>query len=170
MVLDITEYPNSILNKISDKIENFDESLYKLLDDMNETMIAKKGIGLSAIQIAVPLQVFILNIPDEENDDEIIQDNLIEVINPQILDKKGSLIYEEGCLSIPEFNEEVKRAKRIKVKYQNRNGEIIENEFSDLTAVAFQHEFDHLKGKLFFERLSYLKRKKFEKNWKKKRK
>ena len=166
MIREIITYPDKRLKMSSKNIEKFDESLHLLLDDMYETMIIKNGIGLAAIQVAIPLNALLILLPDENNEQK--KENLIEVINPQIIDKRGSIIYQEGCLSIPEYYDDVKRAEWIKVEYFDRHGNKITRECDGLLAVAFQHEMDHLQGHLFIEKLSYLKRKKFEKEWKKK--
>jgi len=167
MIREIITYPDKRLKLRSEDIKVFDEKLHSLLDDMYETMTAKNGIGLAAIQIAIPLNVLLILLPDEK--DEQNKENLIEAINPKILEKEGSIIYQEGCLSVPEYYDEVKRAKWIKVEYFDRYGNKITKECDGLLAVAFQHEMDHLKGHLFIEKLSYLKRKKFEKEWKKRK-
>jgi peptide deformylase len=166
MIQEIITYPNKLLKQTSKDIEVFDEKLHILLDDMYDTMKNKNGIGLAAIQIAKPLNILIINLPDK--DDNQSKDDLIEIINPKILEKDGSIIYAEGCLSVPGFYEDVQRAEHIKGEYQNRFGKKITCKYSDLMAIAFQHECDHLNGELFIEKLSYLKRKKFEKEWKKK--
>ena len=166
MIREIITYPDKRLKQISKEIKDFNKELHTLLDDMHETMISKNGIGLAAIQVAVPLRVLLILLPDEN--DEQKKEDLIEVINPKILDKKGSIIYQEGCLSVPDYYDDIKRFEWIKVEYFNRFGEKVVRECDGLLAVAFQHEMDHLDGHLFIERLSYLKRKKFEKEWKKK--
>ncbi len=166
MLREIITYPNKILKKTSKDIENFDTDLENLLDDMYETMMDKNGIGLAAIQIAVPLNVLLINLPNEE--DQQLKEDLLEIINPVILEKKGTTTYTEGCLSVPEYYEDVQRAEWIKVSYYDRKGSKIVAEYDGLLAIALQHEMDHLKGHLFIERLSFLKRKKFEKEWKKK--
>jgi len=166
LIRKIITYPDKLLKKPSKDVSKFDKQLHTLLDDMYETMMDKNGIGLAAIQIAVPLNVLIINIPDK--DDKQLKENLIEVINPKILEMDGSTVYTEGCLSVPEYYEDVQRAKKIKVSYRNRHGDEIVTEYDDLLSIAFQHECDHLKGELFIEKLSFLKRKKFEKEWKKK--
>ncbi len=168
MVREIITYPDKRLKQPSRDVTQFDQELHTLLDDMYETMIAKNGIGLAAIQIAVPLNALIINLPDEE--DKQTRENLLEVINPKILEMDGTTVYTEGCLSVPEYYEDVQRAERIKVSFLDRHGNEIVKEYDGLMAIAFQHECDHLKGELFIEKLSYLKRKKFEKEWKKKRK
>ncbi len=166
MVREIITYPNKLLKQRSRDVTAFDQELHTLLDDMYETMMAKNGIGLAAIQVAVPLNALIINLPNEE--DKQVREDLVEVINPKILEMDGSTVYTEGCLSVPEYYEDVQRAERIKVSFQDRHGNEIIKEYDGLMAIAFQHECDHLKGELFIEKLSFLKRKKFEKEWKKK--
>ena len=171
MVKKIITYPNPILRKKSKDIEVFDEKLHTLLDDMNETMFARGGVGLAAVQIGIIKNVLIINIPVENNsqedDGEQKPENLIEAINPIITHKDGEMIFNEGCLSIPGFNADIKRAEHIKVEYYNRFGEKQTMEADDFLAVAWQHEMEHLSGHVFIENLSFLKRKKFEKEWKK---
>ena len=101
MVLEVLTYPDKRLYQKSKSVEKFDENLHKFLDDMYETMIAKKGIGLAAIQVGKPLRALVVNLLNEEG----IQDknDLIEIINPEILEKDGEITYQEGCLSVPEF-------------------------------------------------------------------
>jgi peptide deformylase len=166
MIREIITYHNKLLKQKSEDIVDFNEELHTLLDDMYETMISRNGIGLAAIQIAQPLNALIINLPNE--DDKQTKDELIEIINPNIIEKRGSTLYTEGCLSVPEYYEDVERAEWIKVEYQDREGNVKNFEYEGLMAIAFQHECDHLKGELFIEKLSYLKRKKFEKEWKKK--
>ena len=170
MVREIITYPNPILRKKSKVVEVFDKELHTLLDDMNETMMQCGGVGLAAIQIGVQLNVLIINIPidNEGAEDDGIQksENLTEAINPVITHKDGELVFNEGCLSIPGFNAEVTRAEHIIVEYFNRDGVKQTMECHDFLAVAWQHEMEHLSGHVFIENLSFLKRKKFEKEWK----
>jgi len=173
MVREIVVYPDKRLKEISKPVEHFDEELHTLLDDMYDTMRAKNGVGLAAIQVGVPLRALIINLPLEdvaEGEDEQPRDHTLEMINPEFLEKDGSTKFQEGCLSVPGFFEEVERAKHVKVKYCDRHGKehIIEDD--DFLAIAMQHEMDHLDGKVFVEKLSFMKRKKFEKEWKKRRK
>jgi len=171
MIRDIVVYPDKRLKMISEPVEHFDEELHTLLDDMYETMIAKNGVGLAAIQVGVPLRVLIINTPVEtDSEDPRVQqpkENTLEVINPVILEAEGKTRYQEGCLSVPGYFEEVDRYKEVRIEYQDRHGEkhIIEDD--EFLAIALQHEIDHLDGKVFVEKLSILKRKKFEKEWKK---
>ncbi len=166
MLRTIITYPDKRLFTRSEDIENFDASLHTLLDDMYETMIAHQGIGLAAIQIAIPLNVLVINLVNEESGVQE-KDELLEVINPVITEKSGQTSYQEGCLSVPGFYEEVQRYEKIKLSYQDRHGQLINKEFDGLLAIAVQHEMDHLAGHLFIEKLSYSKRKKFEKDYKK---
>ena len=166
MIREILVYPNKKLKEVSKDVEKFDEELHTLLDDMYETMIAKDGIGLAAIQVGIPLNALIINLADEDGNQK--KEDLIEVINPKIIKADGKEVYQEGCLSIPGFYEDVERAKEVTVEYFDRFGNKITKDLDGLLAIAMQHEMDHLKGHLFIEKLSYLKRKKFEKEWKKK--
>jgi peptide deformylase len=166
MIREIITYPNKLLKQKSQDVEVFDVKIHTLLDDMYETMVAKNGIGLAAIQIAQKLNILIINLPNE--DDKQRKEDVVEIINPKIIEKRGSTLYTEGCLSVPEYYEDVERAEWIKVEYQTRDGKLISCEYDGLMAIAFQHECDHLHGELFIEKLPYLKRKKFEKDWKKK--
>lgn len=166
MVREVITYPNKLLRLKSQDVEKFDSELHTLLDDMYDTMMAQNGVGLAAIQVAIPLNVLIINLPNEED----IQDknDLIEAINPVITHKDGTQVFTEGCLSVPGFSEDVTRAKHIIVEYFDRNGNKKIMECEDFLAVAWQHEMEHLSGHLFIENLSIIKRKKFEKEWKKK--
>ena len=166
MIREVITYPDKLLRLKSKDVEQFDSELHTLLDDMYDTMIAQNGVGLAAIQIAIPLNVLVINIPDDKD----VQDKseLIEAINPVITHKDGKQVFTEGCLSVPGFSEDVTRAMNIKVEYFNRFGEKQTMEAEGFLAVAWQHEMEHLAGHLFIENLSFLKRKKFEKEWKKK--
>jgi len=170
MTKKIITYPNSILRKKSKDVEVFDKELHTLLDNMNDTMMEFGGVGLAAIQIAVPLKVLIINIPvDDENsedNDKQLPENLIEAINPVITHKDGELVFNEGCLSVPGFHADVTRAEHVIVEYYNRDGEKQTIEAHDFLAIAWQHELEHLSGHVFIENRSFLKRKKFEKDWK----
>ena len=168
MIREILVYPNKLLRETSQDVVHFDAHLHTLLQDMYDTMVCREGIGLAAIQIGAPLNVLIINLVDEEGAQLI--ENLYEIINPVILEKDGLAIFQEGCLSVPGYYDEVERAAHIRVVYYDRNGNMHEEEFTDLMAIAVQHEMDHLQGHLFIEKLSYLKRKKFEKEWKKNQK
>ena len=166
MILEILTYPNKKLFVKSLEVKVFDENLHKFLYDMYETMIAKNGIGLAAIQTGEAKRILIINLVDEESKEQRKED-LLEIINPKILRKEGEIIYQEGCLSVPGYYEDVKRAEFITLEYQDRFGERQELEADGLLSVAIQHEMDHLDGHLFIERIGYNKRKKFDKEYKK---
>jgi len=168
MVREIVVYPDKRLKLISKEVASFNGALHDLLDDMYETMRARNGVGLAAIQVGIDLRALIINIPLEDADGEHDQpkENTLEMINPVIIEKDGSEKFQEGCLSIPGVYEEVERAKHVKVEYCDREGNKHTIEDDDFLAIAIQHEMDHLDGKVFIEKLSYMKRKKFEKEWK----
>lgn len=164
MKLSLITYPDKRLKTISKEVEKFDRELHELLDGMYDIMLGSNGIGLAAIQVAIPKRVLIINLPDEEGDQN--KEDLLEIINPNILAMDGKQIYQEGCLSVPGFYEDIERAKSITLEYYDREGSLHTLEADELLAVAIQHEMDHLDGKLFIEKLSYSKRKKFEKEYK----
>ncbi len=164
MKLPIVTYPDKRLKLVSKAVETFDADLHAFLDDMYETMLGSNGIGLAAIQVANPIDVLIINIPDEEGNQN--KEDLLEIINPSITASQGSTFFQEGCLSVPGFYEDVERFEKITVAYQDRHGNDCTLEAEGLLAVALQHEMDHLAGKLFIEKLTYTRRKKFEKEYK----
>ena len=164
--MEIITYPNKILKKISKPVERFDGELHKFLDDMYKIMLEKEGVGLAAIQVAVPRRVVLIDIGDEEGNQS--KDSLIEVINPEFISWEGTMKDSEGCLSVPDYFDEVERYANVRVKFYDRFGKEQTMDADGLLSVAFQHETDHLDGKLFIEKLDYIKRKKFEKEWKKK--
>ena len=165
MKLKIVEYPDKRLRQKSKIVEKFDNNLHKLLDSMYPIMMRTNGIGLAAVQVAHPLQALILNIPGE--DGEQVQENLLEIINPVVTSKDGESIYQEGCLSVPSFYEDIKRYENITINYQDRDANTKTLEANGLLSIAIQHEVDHLNGVLFIDKLSYSRRKKFEKEYKK---
>jgi len=164
MNLNIVEYPDKKLKEKSLKVELFNEELHTLLDGMYNVMINSNGIGLAAIQVAHAKRVLILSIPDEEGEQN--REDLIEMINPLITKKSGESVYQEGCLSVPSFYEDIVRYESISVNYQDRDGNTQKIEADGLLSIAIQHEMDHLEGILFIDRLSYSRRKKFEKEYK----
>lgn len=164
MKLKIVEYPDKKLKEKSKKVEKFDAELHELLDSMYPLMIETNGIGLAAIQVAHAKQALILNIPDEDGEQPI--ENLIEMINPVITHKSGESVYQEGCLSVPNFYEDVARFETVSVSYQDRDGNTKSMDAEGLLSIAIQHEMDHLEGILFIDKLSYSRRKKFEKEYK----
>ncbi len=170
MIREIVVYPDKRLKLISKEVKLFNGALHDLLDDMYETMCAKNGVGLAAIQVGVEQRVLIINVPIEAKEGEADQpkENTLEMINPVIIEQDGAEKYQEGCLSIPGVYEDVERSKHVKVEYLDRDGNPQTIDDDAFLAVAIQHEIDHLNGKVFIEKLSYIKRKKFEKEWKRK--
>ncbi len=164
MKLTIVEYPDKKLREISKEVQSFDTKLHKLLDSMYPIMMNTNGIGLAAIQVAHPIRALILNIPDE--DGEQPKENLLEIINPVVTHKGGESVYQEGCLSVPHFYEDIKRFETIIINYQDRDANTKTLEADGLLAIAIQHEIDHLEGVLFIDKLPYSRRKKFEKEYK----
>ena len=165
MRLEIVEYPDKKLKEKSVIIEKFDKKLHALLDAMYPIMMNSNGIGLAAIQVAHAVQALILNIPDSE--DAQPKENLLEIINPVISNKSGTTTYQEGCLSVPTFYEDIQRYESITINYQDREGNTKTLDADGLLSIAIQHEIDHLNGVLFIDKLAYSRRKKFEKEYKK---
>jgi len=146
-------------------IEEINEDIRNLVDQMAKLMYESKGLGLAANQVGVLKRVFIIDVAQKEGEPKL------EVyINPKILEKEGSIVREEGCLSIPGYYAKVKRFEKIFIKAFDLNGKEFERELTGLHAVAFQHEYDHLDGILFIDRLSPLKQRLFKKWWKKHKK
>jgi peptide deformylase len=165
MKLKIVEYPDKRLREKSKEVVDFDKELHELLDAMHPFMLETNGIGLAAVQVEYPIRVLILNIPDEDGEQPL--ENLLEIINPVLIEKSGETSYQEGCLSVPQFYEDVKRYDKVTINYQDRDGNTKRLEADGLLAIAIQHEMDHLEGILFIDKLSYARRKKFEKEYKK---
>ncbi len=168
MKLEIVEYPDRRLKEISKEVREFDSKLHTLLDAMYIKMLESNGIGLAAIQVNHAIRALIINIPDEDGTQE--DANLLEIINPCFITQDGSTTYQEGCLSVPSFYEDIERFDRVVLEYQDRFGEKQTIEATGLLSVALQHEIDHLNGVLFIDKLSYSRRKKFEKEYKKNQK
>lgn len=151
-LLTILEFPDPRLRKKAAPVTVVDESLRRIIDDMFETMYEAPGIGLAATQVNIHKRLLVLDISEEKNQPMVFINPEIEVLDPS---PRG---YEEGCLSVPGYYEEVSRPRRIRVKALNRDGEPFELVAEDLLAVCLQHEVDHLDGKLFVDYLSTLKR------------
>jgi peptide deformylase len=162
---EICKYPDPILVQKTSCVEHIDDSINRLIEDMVETMHAAPGVGLAANQVGVPLQVAVIDLSTREDKKESHQ--LIVLINPEVLSLEGAVIEEEGCLSIPEHAEKVKRAAKIKIRAQDRTGRPFEMEAEGLLAKALQHEIDHLNGLLYIDRLSPLKKNVFKRRFKK---
>ena len=154
MVLRIVKYGDPVLERPAANVKKFaTPELRQLVDNMLETMYANKGVGLAAPQVSVSERLTVIDPTGGQG-----PDGKIVLINPEILVKEGSQVGEEGCLSIPGFREEVKRAMKVRVRAQNLEGEFFEMDGEELLARAMQHEIDHLNGVLFLSHLSPLKR------------
>lgn len=153
MILRIRKYGDPVLETKADPVTEFDGELRQLAADMFETMYANKGVGLAAPQVGVSRRLAVID--PSAGEDEAAR---IVLVNPEILVKEGTQIGEEGCLSIPGFREDVKRAWRVRVRAQDLEGKFFEIEGEELLARAIQHEIDHLDGILFLQHLSLLKR------------
>ncbi len=160
--LTILEFPDPRLRKKAVPVEAVDDELRALIDDMFETMYAAPGIGLAATQVDVHRRLLVADVSADKEDPHVF-------INPEILEKDGVTVTEEGCLSVPGYFEEVKRAEHIRVRYLDRDGRECEDEFEGLLAVCVQHEIDHLDGKLFVDYLSEAKRSRIRKKLEKER-
>ena len=149
-LLPILHYPDPRLKKRAEPVTEVDESIRRLAADMAETMYAAPGIGLAATQVDVHKRVIVIDVTEDRS-------GLTVLINPEILEKDGQCVSEEGCLSVPGIYDKVTRAERVKVRALNLEGEPLEFEAEGLLAVCIQHEIDHLDGKVFVEYLSPLK-------------
>ena len=146
--------PDARLRVVSEPVDRITDEIRRLADDMLETMYDAPGVGLAAIQIGVPKRVITMDVSKSETERQPLV-----LVNPEILwssDEKR--VYEEGCLSIPEYYEEVERPDRVRFRYTNLAGETVEQEADGLMATCVQHEIDHLNGVLFIDHHSKLKR------------
>jgi peptide deformylase len=154
MVYPIVKLGNPVLEREAADVTEFDTpELHKFIEDMFESMYAAKGVGLAATQIGVSKKIAVIDVSNGEKP----QEKLV-IINPKIVRVEGRQTGEEGCLSIPGFREQVRRGKRVTIRAQDIKGEEFEMTGEDLLARAFQHETDHLYGKLYFLHISALKR------------
>ncbi len=153
-LLDIITFPDSFLKKQTQQVENIDGQLQTLIDDMATTMYHAPGVGLAAIQVGVDKSMLLFDIAPKDKDRDL---NVL--INPKIVTQEGEILSEnEGCLSVPEFRADVKRAARVLVEAVDRDGNPRRLEAEGLLAIVLQHEIDHLNGKLFIDHISALKR------------
>ncbi len=150
-LLPILEFPDDRLRKKAALIKTVDKKITKLVDDMIETMYEASGVGLAATQVNHHIRLIVIDISDEKNEP-------LCLINPEFIEKTGEKISEEGCLSVPNFFEDIQRAETIKIRALDRVGQPFELEADELLSVCIQHEMDHLNGKLFVDYISPLKR------------
>jgi peptide deformylase len=150
---EIVKYPDPILAKVGEPVTEFTPELAKLVEEMFDSMYAAEGIGLAAPQIGISKQITVIDVSFKERP----EDKLV-LINPEVLDREGKQVEEEGCLSLPDIRAKIERAAWVKVRAQNERGEFFEIEGEELLARCMLHEIDHLHGVLFIDRVSRLKR------------
>ena len=156
MILNILKYPDKRLRTIAKPVVSVDETIKQQVKDMFETMYEAPGVGLAATQVNFHQRIIVIDISDQCNEP-------ICLINPEIIEKSGEIQWEEGCLSVPDYYENIIRANDIKVQALNQNGKTFELEASEMLSVCIQHEIDHLNGILFIDHLSKLKQKRLKK-------
>jgi peptide deformylase len=160
--LTILEYPDPRLRTRAVPVAVFDQALKQLAENMLETMYNAKGVGLAATQVNVHKRLLVLDVSEERNQPRVL-------VNPRLVELVDKSVNQEGCLSVPGVFEDVERARRIRVEYQDVQGARREFDAEGLLAVCIQHEIDHLEGKLFVDYLSELKRERIRKKLEKER-
>ena len=155
-ILDVLQFPDERLRTVAKPIDEVNSEIKQLVADMFETMREEKGIGLAATQVNRHVRLVVMDVSEEQNEPRVF-------INPEIVNKEGSTISEEGCLSVPGNYAKVDRAEKVTVKALDCEGEPYELEADGLLAICIQHELDHLDGKLFVDYLSPLKRQRIRK-------
>ncbi len=158
--LSILHYPDERLRTPAQPVEKVDDALRRVIDDMFETMYAAPGIGLAATQVDVHQRLIVIDTSEDKSLPLVF-------INPEIIEREGEQVIDEGCLSVPGVYEPVKRANHIRVRALDRHGKAFELEAEGLLAVCIQHEMDHLSGRLFVDYLSELKRQRIRKKMQK---
>jgi peptide deformylase len=153
MIYPIVKFGNPVLEKPSETVTVFDEELKKLIEDMFESMYEARGVGLAAPQIGIGRRIAVVDVSFKEDPKA-----KLVLINPEIIHTEGKHTQSEGCLSVPDFRENVTRPLKVTIRAQDVHGKIFEKTGEELLARAFQHETDHLNGKLYLSHLSALKR------------
>ena len=161
MILNILNYTDKRLRTVAKSVVSVDETIKQQVKDMFETMYEAPGIGLAATQVNFHQRIIVIDVSEQYNEP-------ICLINPKVIEKSGEIQWEEGCLSVPDYYENVIRANDIKVQALNQHGETFELEASEMISVCIQHEIDHLNGILFIDHLSKLKQKRLKKKTEKK--
>jgi peptide deformylase len=161
---EVLQFPDPRLKEMSQPIDEISEEIRALAADMCDVMYDEPGIGLAAPQVGVPVRMFVI---DTEWTEEGNDRSPMVLINPEIVEKSGNIVYEEGCLSVPDYNADVERASNVTIKAIDLDGKEILEEVEGLRAVCMQHEYDHLDGILFIDRISRLKRSLYVKKRKK---
>ncbi len=162
-ILEIKKYPAKVLKQKASAVSAIDQDLQDLIDNMIETMYAAPGVGLAAPQVGVSKRLAVIDISVKG-----AEIPLVVLINPVIMAKEGSIEFEEGCLSLPEYTAKIERAEKVVVRSMDRKGRGMEIEAEGLLAIAMQHEIDHLDGVLLIDRISPIKREFFKKRYHKK--
>jgi peptide deformylase len=152
---EVLKFPDKRLREVSTPIEKITDEIRELANDMAEVMYDEPGIGLAAPQVGQTVRLIVV---DTEWTAEDTEQNPLMLVNPEIVDHSGQITWTEGCLSVPDFEADVSRASHVKLRASNLEGEDLEIDASELQAVCFQHEIDHLDGLLFIDRISRLKR------------
>nr|WP_294894984.1 peptide deformylase [uncultured Pedobacter sp.] len=159
MKLPIVAYGDPVLKKVADNIDQNYPELKVLIDNMFETMYAASGVGLAAPQVGLPIRLFVVDASPFAEDEEELKDFKKVFINPVIKEETGEKWdFNEGCLSIPDIRENVSRHKDLKITYQDENFNVHEASFTGLAARVIQHEYDHIQGKLFTDRINPLRK------------
>jgi peptide deformylase len=172
--LKIYTFPDLVLTQKAAPVARVEKSMHKIADDMLETMYAAPGIGLAANQVGILERFLVIDteydLEELANGKTVAKNKKPQIIfNPEIIYKEGSILMNEGCLSVPDYNADVKRSEKIKMQYQDIDGLTKTISAEGLLAVAIQHEMDHLEGKLFIDRLSPLKKEMIRKKLKQER-
>ncbi|ALT00130.1 peptide deformylase [Lacimicrobium alkaliphilum] len=154
--LEVLRFPDERLRTVAKPVKEINDQIRTLVEDMFETMREENGIGLAATQVNTHLRIVVMDVSED-------QSNPLVFINPEITEKNGSTISEEGCLSVPNSYAKVERAEKVKVTALDTNGESFSMDADGLLAICIQHELDHLRGVLFVDYLSPLKRQRIRK-------
>ena len=152
---EVLQFPDKRLRRVSDPISEVTDAIRELARDMCDVMYDEPGIGLAAPQVGEAIRLIVV---DTEWTEEGRERNPLVLVNPEIVAREGELIWNEGCLSVPDFQADVERAARVRLRATDLEGHPLEIDAEDLQAVCFQHEIDHLEGMLFIDRISRLKR------------
>ena len=155
-VLDVLRFPDERLRTVAKEITEVNDEIKALVEDMFETMYDENGVGLAATQVDRHVRMFVLDVSQDGDEPYVF-------INPEIIAKEGSMLNEEGCLSLPHCYAKVERAEKVTMKALDKNGNEFTKEAEGLMAICMQHELDHLDGKLFVDHLSPLKRERIKK-------
>ena len=159
-LLDILVYPDPRLRQVAEPVVKFDAELETLVENMRETMYEARGMGLAAVQVNVPLRVVVMDLSEDKTGFQVF-------INPTITKLDGSILFEEGCLSVPGFYSEIERVENVIIQAQDLTGNSFEIKADGLLSICIQHEIDHLDGKVFVDYLSKMKQDRVKKKMKK---